>query len=83
MGGERESVMSRQAVKELSLRDYKFYAKLVPLCFTVGAAMEYFMIKTGFYEKVTQLEAEKMAEQEAKREAFLQFIETPTTQKKQ
>jgi len=49
----------------------------------VGAAMEYFMIKTGFYEKVTQLEAEKMAEQEAKREAFLQFIETPTTQKKQ
>ena len=45
--------------------------------------MEYFMIKTGFYEKVTQLEAEKMAEQEAKREAFLQFIETPTTQKKQ
>ena len=33
---EREGVMSRQAVKELSLRDYKFYAKLVPLCFTVS-----------------------------------------------
>ena len=28
--------MSRQAGKELSLRDYKFYAKLVPLCFTVS-----------------------------------------------
>jgi len=29
--------MSRSsAVRELSLRDYKFYAKLVPLCFAVS-----------------------------------------------
>jgi len=35
------------------------------------------MIKTGFYEKVTQIEAEKIVEQEAKREAFLEFIKTP------
>ena len=69
---------SKQAVKELSLRDYSFYAKLVPACFLVGAGMEFFMIKTGFYDKVTQIEAEKMAEQDAKREAFMDFIKTPT-----
>ena len=69
---------SKQAVKELSLRDYKFYAKLVPLCFTVGAGMEFFMIKTGFYDKVTEIEAEKIAEQDAKREAFMEFVKTPT-----
>ncbi|QDZ20375.1 hypothetical protein HOP50_04g28920 [Chloropicon primus] len=66
-----------RGVKELSLRDYKFYAKLVPFCFAFGAGIEFFMIKTGFYEKVTQIEAEKIVEQEAKREAFLEFIKTP------
>ena len=130
--------MSRSsAVRELSLRDYKFYAKLVPLCFAVsvlrtttttddrqtdrwtdsvlpsqwlldansqvlrararavrvplsrcsrgaqfGAGMEFFMVKTGFYDKVTQLEAEKMAGHEAKREAFMELIKTPTREEK-
>merc|ERR1711948_119059 len=75
--------MSRSsAVRELSLRDYKFYAKLVPLCFAFGAGMEFFMVKTGFYDKVTQLEAEKMAEHEAKREAFMELIKTPTREEK-
>jgi len=73
---------SARAVKELSLRDYKFYAKLVPLCFTVGACMEFFMIKTGFYDTVTKLEAEKIAESEAKREAFLDSIKTPKKDQK-
>ena len=47
-----------------------------------GAGMEFFMVKTGFYDKVTQLEAEKMAEHEAKREAFMELIETPTREEK-
>ena len=25
-----------RAIKELSLRDYKFYSKLIPLCFAVS-----------------------------------------------
>ena len=40
------------------------------------------MVKTGFYDKVTQLEAEKMAEHEAKREAFMELIKTPTREEK-
>jgi hypothetical protein len=36
-----------------------FYAKLVGVSFTVGACMEGFMIKTGFFEKAKQLEAER------------------------
>merc|ERR1712087_369525 len=80
---EPSRAMSRSsAVRELSLRDYKFYAKLVPLCFAFGAGMEFFMVKTGFYDKVAQLEAEKMAEHEAKREAFMELIKTPTREEK-
>mmetsp|Transcript_5954 Transcript_5954/g.20522 ORF Transcript_5954/g.20522 Transcript_5954/m.20522 type:complete len:84 (+) Transcript_5954:170-421(+) len=71
-----------RAIKELSLRDYKFYSKLIPLCFAVGAGMEFFMVKTGFYDKVTQLEADKIADQDAKREAFFELIKTPGTLKK-
>lgn len=36
-----------------------FYAKLVGISFAVGASMELFMVKTGFYEKVTAIEAER------------------------
>ena len=32
------------------------------------------MVKTGFYDKVAVLEAEKKAEHEAKREAFQKMI---------
>ena len=44
--------------------------------------MEFFMIKTGFYDTVTKLEAEKIAESEAKREAFLDSIKTPKKDQK-
>ncbi len=39
--------------------------------------MALFMIKTAYYDTVTKLEAEKIAESEAKREAFLDSIKTP------
>ena len=39
-----------------------FYLKLAALGFTVGAAMEGFMIATGFYDKVTEIEAEQRAQ---------------------
>jgi len=39
-----------------------FYGKLAGACFATGAAMELFMIKTGFYDKVTALEAERRTE---------------------
>jgi len=38
-----------------------WYIKLVVGFATIGAGMEYFMIRTGFYDKVTVLEAEKRA----------------------
>lgn len=28
-----------------------FYAKVAAACFSLGAGMEYFMIRTGFYDK--------------------------------
>jgi hypothetical protein len=33
--------------------------------------MEYFMVRTGFYEKVTQLEAQRLEETREERERFL------------
>jgi len=39
-----------------------FYGKLAGVCFATGAAMELFMIKTGFYETVTRLESERRTE---------------------
>jgi hypothetical protein len=36
--------------------------KVVPICFLVGASMEFFMIKTGFYGIVTRKEGERMEE---------------------
>ena len=41
----------------------KLLIRLVPVCFGLGAFMELFMIKTGFYEIVTRKEAERRAEQ--------------------
>lgn len=37
-----------------------FYAKVIVGSFLIGAAIEGFMIYTGFYEIVTRLEAERM-----------------------
>jgi len=39
--------------------------KVVPACFALGAGMELFMIKTGFYDIVTRKEGERQAEQRA------------------
>jgi len=33
--------------------------RVAPLCFVIGASMELFMIKTGFYSIVTRKEAER------------------------
>lgn len=43
----------------------RWYAKLAICSAICGAAMELFMIKTGFYEKVTAIEAERRAELQA------------------
>lgn len=42
--------------------DFGFYARVSALSFGIGASMELFMIKTGFYEKVTSIEAERLRE---------------------
>ncbi|KAL6597520.1 hypothetical protein ACP70R_028525 [Stipagrostis hirtigluma subsp. patula] len=52
-----------------------WYLKIAAVGASIGAAMELFMIHTGFYEKVTVLEAEKRAwesspEAQAMREAL-------------
>jgi hypothetical protein len=39
-----------------------FYARVTVMSFALGAAMELFMIKTGFYAKVTDLEAQRRAD---------------------
>ncbi|CAN1191444.1 hypothetical protein LINPERPRIM_LOCUS42097 [Linum perenne] len=38
-----------------------WYAKIAVGSALIGASMEFFMIKTGFYDKVTVLESEKRA----------------------
>jgi hypothetical protein len=39
----------------------KTLLRVVPTCFCIGAAMELFMIKTGFYEIVSRKEGERLA----------------------
>ena len=36
--------------------------KVVPVCFALGAGIELFMIKTGFYDIVTRKEADRRVE---------------------
>lgn len=36
-----------------------FYARVAVLSFAVGAGMEFFMIKSGFYATATELEAQR------------------------
>ncbi|KAF5203191.1 Dna mismatch repair protein [Thalictrum thalictroides] len=38
-----------------------WYVKIAVVSATIGASMELFMVKTGFYDKVTVLESEKRA----------------------
>ncbi|CAI5736894.1 unnamed protein product [Hyaloperonospora brassicae] len=45
--------------------------KLVPLCFVTGAAVEVFMVKTGFYEIVTLKEAERRQQRDEERQEYL------------
>ncbi|EEH51980.1 uncharacterized protein MICPUCDRAFT_53429 [Micromonas pusilla CCMP1545] len=57
--------MSRRALRgpiggvPLQVIGADFYAKVVGISFATGACMELFMIKTGFYDKVTEIEAER------------------------
>lgn len=53
--------MSSRVARKVPVHDFgtSFYLRLIGLSFTVGACMEGFMIKTGFYEKVTAIEAER------------------------
>ncbi|ETV83609.1 hypothetical protein H257_04302 [Aphanomyces astaci] len=48
-----------------------FLVKLVPVCFVVGAGVELFMVKTGFYDIVTKNEAEVRAQKRAERNEYL------------
>ncbi|EYU43876.1 hypothetical protein MIMGU_mgv1a017789mg [Erythranthe guttata] len=52
-----------------------WYLKIAVVSAMIGGSMEFFMIKTGFYDKVTELESEKRAwentpEAQAAREAL-------------
>nr|GMD79058.1 hypothetical protein EUGRSUZ_H03682 [Ipomoea batatas] len=38
-----------------------WYVKIAIVSAMIGGSMELFMVKTGFYDKVTELEAEKRA----------------------
>jgi hypothetical protein len=38
--------------------------RVVPACFVLGAAMEGFMIKTGFYDIVTRKEGERRVQRD-------------------
>ena len=51
--------------------------RVVPACFVLGAAMELFMVKTGFYDIVTRKEAERRVEAilaEEKRQSRLKSL---------
>ncbi|RYH08159.1 hypothetical protein EON65_41180 [archaeon] len=55
--------------------------RIVPICFVLGAGMELFMIKTGFYTIVTRKEAERRLDlwrQEEGRKARLRALNLPS-----
>eukprot|EP00192_Tetraselmis_astigmatica_P023068 CAMPEP_0117675556 /NCGR_PEP_ID=MMETSP0804-20121206/15673_1 /TAXON_ID=1074897 /ORGANISM="Tetraselmis astigmatica, Strain CCMP880" /LENGTH=75 /DNA_ID=CAMNT_0005484577 /DNA_START=134 /DNA_END=361 /DNA_ORIENTATION=+ len=51
-----------------------FYAKVVAGSFLVGAGMEFFMLKTGFYDVVTRVESENLQSTMEEKEHFLQKL---------
>lgn len=60
----RQSLTSSEFRKQANRRALEripkdLYWKVAGISFVVGACMELFMIKTGFYEKVTAIEAER------------------------
>ena len=52
--GRVEGARMKETISALKL--------LVPSCFLIGASMELFMIKTGFYDIVTRKQAERNLE---------------------
>ena len=42
--------------------------RVIPICIAVGASMEFFMIKTGFYDIVTRKAAERQALEQLEQE---------------
>ncbi|XP_057816836.2 uncharacterized protein LOC131030153 isoform X2 [Cryptomeria japonica] len=60
---ESEEERKNIGVKIQEMKFLGWYIKLAVGFASIGAAMEYFMIQTGFYDKVTVLEAEKRAEE--------------------
>ncbi|XP_068667941.1 uncharacterized protein [Aristolochia californica] len=65
-----------------------WYLKIGGVSALIGASMEYFMIRTGFYEKVTVLESEKRAwenspEGQAMREALNPWRKLDEEERKQ
>ncbi|KAK9822927.1 hypothetical protein WJX74_005264 [Apatococcus lobatus] len=58
----------------MSSHPWQFYAKVSAVCFAAGGAMELFMVKTGFYDKVTELEAERREDSREDREAFRKML---------
>ncbi|KAK4798469.1 hypothetical protein SAY86_030795 [Trapa natans] len=58
-----------------TMKFLEWYVKIAVVSSLIGGSMELFMIKTGFYDKVTELESEKRAwesspEAQAMREAL-------------
>ncbi|PSR85168.1 4-hydroxyphenylpyruvate dioxygenase [Actinidia chinensis var. chinensis] len=43
------------------MKFWDWYLKIAAVSAMIGGSMEFFMIKTGFYDKVTVLESEKRA----------------------
>ncbi|KAL5782394.1 hypothetical protein ACOSP7_007423 [Xanthoceras sorbifolium] len=51
----------RFTFKKVNMKFLDWYSKIAVGSALVGGSMEFFMIKTGFYDKVTVLESEKKA----------------------
>ncbi|XP_052308896.1 uncharacterized protein LOC18099053 [Populus trichocarpa] len=72
---------------KVEMKFLDWYVKISAAGALIGASMELFMIKTGFYDKVTVLESEKRAwesspEAQAIREALNPWRNQDTEQRK-
>ncbi|KAG5241847.1 DNA mismatch repair protein [Salix suchowensis] len=80
-----ENWLTKASIVEMKFLDW--YVKISAGGALIGASMELFMIKTGFYDKVTVLESEKRAwesspEAQAIREALNPWRNQDTEQRK-
>ena len=48
------------------------FLKVVPACFFIGASMEFFMLKTGFYDIVGRKASERLTSQREEEERIKQ-----------